>query len=140
MRRPRAEQHVWRAALYYNRTFRRKVPTTDHEYIDGHRWKKQPSLLEQMRREIIKYIGSNIVLVLFQVGWELTALKLPVRAERIVDLSVKPAFATFTYNFARSAPLTPNKKSSSSSRHIRLHWIVACLLCSLKTDLNSDTI
>lgn len=52
------------------------------------------SSLEQMRREVIKFLGFNNILVGFQVGWALAELQLPISAERVVDLSIEPAFAT----------------------------------------------
>lgn len=61
--------------------------------------------LEQMRREVIKYIGNNNVLVYFHVGWALDAPQPSVNARRVVDLSVKPAFATMSYNLARLVQL-----------------------------------
>lgn len=74
---------------------------------------------EQMRRKVIKYLGSNIILVGFQVCLALFALQLPISAERVGDLSVEPAFVTLTCNLA---PWTTNlaalKKHSSKSRRL----------------------
>lgn len=63
------------------------------------------SSTKQMRREVIKYLGLNNVLVGFHLGWALAAIQLPVSAGRVIDLSMEPVFSTFTYNLARSAKL-----------------------------------
>lgn len=62
-----------------------------------------------MRLVIIKYLGANIDIIGVKISLLFAKLKLSVSAERVDDLSVKPAFATLTYNFAKVANLQSTK-------------------------------
>lgn len=58
-----------------------------------------------MRQKVVKFLGFNNVLVGFKVRWALAALQLTISAERFVNLSVEPAFATLTRHLAQSTNL-----------------------------------
>lgn len=62
-----------------------------------------------MRPKVIKYIFANNVLVGLNIDRILAALQLSVSAERVVDLSVEPAFASLTYNLFEVADLSATK-------------------------------
>ena len=58
---------------------------------------------EELRRLILEHLGSNGVLVGFNIGWLLTAVRLPVPAFRVVDLGLEPTFQQFVLQLANDA-------------------------------------
>ena len=58
---------------------------------------------EELRRFILEHLGRNGVLVGFNIGWLLTAVRLPVPAFRVVDLGLEPTFQQFVLQLANDA-------------------------------------
>ena len=58
---------------------------------------------DELRRFILEHLGRNGVLIGFNIGWFLTAIRLPVPAFRVVDLGLEPRFQQFVLQLANDA-------------------------------------
>lgn len=69
-----------------------------------------PTSRREMRRQVLRFLGAENVLIDFHLPWLLTALRLPLAASRVVELGSEPAFQLLCRKLASDFRIYPEER------------------------------